>query len=156
MLTKIWCGTIEIADGSTALTGPVRMPGRGRVQTFEPIRSEGPVNIDRVGKSYDVSFTVNRVHASRIAAALFRASHRLDLPNVADLVMTWTVGSTTIRATIANAAWLSTDPELTGIATRTSYQVTGGPLATYEETAERITEAGDTRISEAGDTRIFE
>ena len=143
MLTKVYSGITELANGTTALCGPLRLPGANLVQTHYPIRALGPVNIDRYGKSYVVSFEIVKLHASPFAAALFRASHHKELANVANLVIRQTTGTDVLVVTIGDAAWEQVDPILLGLSTRTRYRVTGGPLSVQESSTVEALENTD-------------
>ena len=150
-------GTIS---GGFALTG-LRLRMQRYFDVVIPIAALDPVLLDRNKRRADISFTVQRVHATIKDAEIFCADHDATIPRTGDIKlisMPEVFTSTTIIALIVNGALLSHElVKQIGKFTEHAYRIAGSPIFAPTPGGDHITtEDGDRITTETGDTLVVE
>ncbi len=122
----------DFCDGSFALNTSAkdfRLRFTRGIEAVQELAAANPVTYDRGTRTSNVSFTVQRNHASIRASELFIGNHENEVPQFGLVKLTTTLGTI---AYITNA--ILTDIQLAsyiGTTTTHNYQIAGGVFTVY-------------------------
>ncbi len=120
-------GGYDLCDGTFAggmAAGGLHLRFTRGIEAVQPLAAVGPVTFDRGTRTLDLSFTVQRNHASIRASELFIGNHENAVPQTGPVKLTTTGGTT---AFIANGFLLSIElSQEIGSTTFHAYRIAGG------------------------------
>lgn len=162
MLCKI--NDFQLADGT--ISGGFALSGlRLRMQRVADMVIElgelNPTPLDRNKRKADISFTIDRIHATIGDAEAYILDHDSTVPRTGDvklIVSVYGIVATTPYALIVNGAVISHELAVQyGKFTRHNYHIMGAPLFSVTPGTDRILlETGDFILLETGDKILLE
>lgn len=143
-------------SGGWSITG-LRLHMQRIFEVVIPLSTLDPVLMDRNKRRVDISFTVQRIHATIKAAEEYISDHDALIPRTGDvkLISEGTLFGSSITALIVNGALAQHELiRQIGKFTEHAYRITGSPIfapGPPSEPDHLVTESGDRITTETGD-----